>query len=151
MNDVNVPLLGRMYAGDILEALSEARELTFTSLLRHVGVCRRTLSLTLRDLVDEGFVVKRSRGKYSYYGITEKGSKVLSAYLGSGNTEFIVERITKLSLRTLKTMGILKEKQDITEEQLMQMTRRKVVEFIRKLREDASKRLRDSPEGGYAS
>ncbi len=151
MSRVNVPLLGRMYAGDILEALSEARELTFTSLLRQVDVCRRTLSLTLKDLVDEGLVVKRSRGKYSYYGITEKGMEVLSAYSGSGDKDFMVERITQLSLRTLKTMGILEENQDITEEQLTQITRRRVVEFIKKLKEDASKHLETSPEGGYAS
>jgi len=151
MSQVNVPLLGRMYAGDILEALSEAKELTFTSLLRQVGVCRRTLSLTLRDLVDEGLVVKRSRGKYSYYGITEKGMEVLSVYSGSGDTNFIVERITQLSLRTLKTMGILEKNQGMTEEQLMQITRGKVVEFIEKLREEASKPLKGSPEGGYAS
>ena len=151
MSQVNVPLLGRMYAGDILEALSEARELTFTSLLRQVGVCRRTLSLTLKGLVDEGLVVKRLQGKYSYYGITEKGMEVLSAYSGSGDTNLMVERITQLSLRTLKNMGILEENQDTTEEQLMQITRRRVVEFIRKLKEDASKQLQASPEGGYVS
>ena len=151
MSQVNVPLLGRMYAGDILEALSEARELTFTSLLSQVGVCRRTLSLTLKDLVDEGLVVKRLQGKYSYYGITEKGMEVLSVYSGPGDTNLMVERITQLSLRTLKTMGILEENKDTTEEQLMQMTRRRVVEFIEKLKEDASKHLQAGPEGGYAS
>jgi len=151
MSQVNVPLLGRMYAGDILEALSEARELTFTSLLRQVGVCRRTLSLTLRDLVDEGLIVKRSQGKYSYYGISEKGVEVLSAYSGSSDTDFVVERITQLSLRTLKNMGVLEKNEDMTEKQLMQITRGKVVEFIEKLREEASKQLKGNSGGGYVS
>jgi len=150
MNEVNTPLLGRRYAGDILTALSEARELTFTYLLHEVSTCRRTLSLTLTDLLDEGLVVKRSRGKYSYYSITERGMEILSAHSGSRDN-FIVERITQLSLKTLKNMGLLEENEDITEEQLTHITRRKVVEFMKKLREDASKQSKGDLEAGDSS
>ena len=68
-----IPFFGSRGVLQILNVLGSREESTFTKIIDELGISRKTLRLTLEELVEQGFVEKRVHGRRSYYSITEKG------------------------------------------------------------------------------
>jgi DNA-binding MarR family transcriptional regulator len=125
---------GRTYSLHVLDVLMKSEESTFTEIIDEVGISPTTLSLTLKDLVEEGFAEKRVYGRNRYYSITEKGEKALR--LRPRGPQFDVDRMTQLVAKRLREKGVLDEYPEVSNEQLMQAIRRRVKRFIDQVAED---------------
>jgi len=119
--------LGRAYGLHILDLLMGSEESTFTDIIDELGISPTTLSLTLKDLVEEGLAERRIYGRSSYYSITDKGRKALK--LQRKGPQFDIDRMTQLVAKRLREEGVL-EKYQVPNEQLMQAIRRKVKRFM---------------------
>jgi len=119
--------LGRAYGLHILDVLLGSEEFTFTDIIDELGISPTTLSLTLKDLVEEGLAERRVYGRSSYYSITDKGKKALK--LQRKGPQFDIDRMTQLVAKRLREEGVL-EKYQVPNEQLMQAIRVKVKRFI---------------------
>ena len=73
----DVTILGRSFGLNILEALRERRETSFSGLMGEMGMNRATLSRTLGDLMNHGYVERRAYGRHRYYTATKKGLRKL--------------------------------------------------------------------------
>jgi len=103
---VDVPLLGKAYAYDLLTVLGRGK-LTFTGLLNEMKVSRTTLSNTLQALVDEGYVSKEVIGRYTVYRLTDKGLETLQPR--SQIEDVLLERLTDYVLERLTERDLLKQ------------------------------------------
>jgi len=119
--------LGRAYGLHILDILMGSEESTFTDIIDELGISPTTLSLTLKDLVEEGLAERRIYGRSSYYSITDKGKKALK--LQRKGPQFDIDRMTQLVAKRLREEGVL-EKYQVPNEQLMQAIRVKVKRFM---------------------
>jgi len=119
--------LGRAYGLHILDILLGSEESTFTDIIDELGISPTTLSLTLKDLVEEGLAERRVYGRSSYYSITDKGRKALK--LQRKGPQYDIDRMTQLVAKRLREEGIL-EKYQVPNEQLLQAIRVKVMRFI---------------------
>jgi len=111
----------------ILDILQGSEESTFTDIIDELGISPTTLSLTLRDLVEEGLAERRVYGRSSYYSITNKGKKALR--LQRKGPQFDIDRMTQLVAKRLREEGVL-AKYQVPNEQLIQAVRVKVKRFI---------------------
>ena len=119
--------LGRTYSLHILDMLQGCEESTFTGIVDELGISPTTLSLTLKDLVEEGLAERRVYGRSSYYSITDKGRKALR--LQQKGPQFDIDRMTQLVAKRLREKGVL-EKYQVPNEQLIQAIRKKVQRFM---------------------
>lgn len=119
--------LGRVYSLHILDILQGSEESTFTDIIDELGISPTTLSLTLKDLVEEGLAERRVYGRSSYYSITDKGKKALK--LQQRGPQFDIDRMTQLVAKRLREKGVL-ERYQVSNEQLIQAIRAKVKRFI---------------------
>ena len=132
---------GRTYSLHILDVLMKREESTFKEIMAELGISPTTLSLTLKDLVREGFAQRRIYGRNSYYSITEEGEKALKQPRGS---QFDIDRITQLVAKRLRETGVTEEYPKVTNEQLIRAIRRRVKRFI----DEVGKEVRQNFEGG---
>lgn len=135
-------VLRRTYSLHILDVLLKSEESTFTEIVDELGISPTTLSLTLKDLVEQGFTEKRVYGRRSYYSITEKGKKALR--LQQKGPQFDIDRMTQLVAKRLRDKGILEKFPEVSSEQLMRAIRRRVKRFM----DEVSQRLQEDFEGG---
>ena len=135
-------ILGRTYSLHILDVLLKSEESNFTEMIKELGISPTTLSLTLKDLVEEGFAEKRVYGRNSYYSITEKGKKALR--LQPKGPQFDIDRVTQLVAKRLREKGVLEKYGKVSSEQLMQAIRRRVKRFMDEVAED----LQQNMQGG---
>ena len=124
----------RSYSLHILDVLLKSDESTFTEIIDELGISPTTLSLTLRDLVDEGLAEKRVYGRRSYYSITQKGKKALS--LQPKGPQFDIDRMTQLVAKRLKEKGVLEKYPEVSNEQIIQAIRKRVKLFIDEVTEE---------------
>jgi DNA-binding HxlR family transcriptional regulator len=135
-------VLGRTYSLHILDVLVKSEESTFTEIVTELGISPTTLSLTLKDLVEEGFAEKRVYGRRSYYSITEKGKKALK--LQQKGPQFDIDRMAQLVAKRLRDKGALEKYPEVSNEQLMQAIRKRVKRFM----DEVAEELRQNFQGG---
>jgi len=111
---MEVPLLGKTYANDLLGVLVRGKS-TFTGLLNEMKVSRTTLSNTLQALVDEGYVSKEAIGRYTVYRITEKGFQTLEPQ--PKVEDVLLEHLTDYVYKRLEERGML-ERYDVDRREL---------------------------------
>ena len=138
---MEVPLLGRRYAYDILRLLQE-RKCTFTRLWTKLAISKTTLSTTLQDLVEEGLVSKKAIGQYTVYRLTEKGNKVLSKY--PHDEDAILNRLTNYVLEKLEDQGYLDKYSDMQLEEVSQNIREKAKQALAEMTKTFEETLRGS-------
>lgn len=114
-------------------------------MIDELGISPTTLSLTLKDLVEEGFAEKRVYGRSSYYSITEKGKRILRSQ--RRGPQFDLDRMTQLVAKRLRDEGVLERYPKVSNEQLMLAIRKKVNSFI----EQVSEELQQDFKGGKQS
>jgi len=136
---VEVPLLGKAYAYDLLTALGRGK-LTFTGLLNEMKVSRTTLSNTLQALVDEGYVSKEVVGRYTVYRLTEKGLETLQP--GSQIEEGLLERLTDYVLKRLTERGLLKQ-YEIDRKELSEDIQKHAQKLLREIVENVEKSIKE--------
>ena len=135
-------VLGRTYMVHILDVLQKSEESTFTDIMGELGISPTTLSLTLKDLVQEGLAEKRVYGRRSYYSITETGKKALK--LRQKGPQFDIDRMTQLVAKRVREEGVLEKYRGVSNEQLMQAIRKRVKRFM----EEVAKGLQQDLKGG---
>ena len=133
---------GRTYGLHILDILTKSDESTFTEIIDELGISPTTLSLTLKDLLTEGFAEKRVYGRSSYYSITKKGRKALGSQ--QKGPQFDIDRMTQLVAKRLRDEEVLERFPKVSNEQLMRAIRKKVKNFI----EQISAELQQELKGG---
>jgi predicted transcriptional regulator len=131
---------GRTYSLHILDVLMKSEESTFTEIIDEVGISPTTLSLTLKDLVEEGFAEKRVYGRNRYYSITKKGENALR--LQPKGPQFDIDRMTQLVAKRLREKGVLDKYPEVSNEQLMHAVRKRVKRFIEEVAEDLQRDLK---------
>ncbi len=134
---MEVPLLGRTYAFDLLRVLAGGR-LTFTGLLNEVKVSRTTLSNTLQALADEGYVSKEAIGRYTVYRISEKGIQTLQ--LRSQTDGALLEHLTDYVLKRLKERGLLQQ-YDVDRRELSEEIQKRTHKLLKEIVEDVEKTI----------
>jgi len=138
---MRVPLLGREYAYPVLRALGESGQATFTGLLSELDISRATLSATLQDLVDQGYVQKETLGKYSIYRLKEKGSRELTRGTGS---EPIVERLAIYIYEKMRDKGQVKS--DAEREEVLAAIREKAQQLVEQVAASAVELLKEKED-----
>ena len=138
---MEIPLLGREYAFPLLEVLEKRGQTTFTGLLTELKVSRATLSSTLQDLVEEGYVQKETLGKYSIYRLKEKGSQELTRRIGC---DPLVERVAVHIYEKMKSEG--KIDFDTEREEVLAAIREKAQQLIEQIANSASEILGEARE-----
>ncbi len=133
-------ILGRTYSLHILDILVKNEEFTFTEIIDELGISPTTLSLTLKDLVEDGFAEKRIYGRRSYYSITEKGKNALK--LQPKGPHFDIDRMAQLVAKRLREKGVLEKYPEVSNEQLMQAIRRRVKRFMDEVAEELQQNFR---------
>ena len=133
---------GRSYSLHILDVLLQGKESTFTEIIKELGISPTTLSLTLHDLVYEGFAEKRVYGRSSFYSITEKGRNILKSLQKS--PQFDIDRMTQLVVKRLRENGNMDKFSDVSNEQLIRTIRSKVKDFIKQIPDE----IRKETKGG---
>lgn len=131
---------GRAYSLHILDVLTQSDESTFTEMIDELGISPTTLSLTLKELVREGFAEKRIYGRSSYYSVTEKGRKALGSQ--QKGPEFDIDRMTQLVAKRLRDGKVLDRFPKVSNEQLMRAIRKKVRDFIQQVSEELQQDLK---------
>jgi len=132
-------ILGRTYSLHVLDVLLKSEESTFTEIIGELGISPTTLSLTLKDLVEEGFAEKRVYGRRSYYSITEKGKKALRSQ--PKGPQFDIDRMAQLVAKRLRERGALEKYPEVSNEQLMQAIRGRVKRFMDEVAEELQQNL----------
>lgn len=132
---------GRTYSLHILDVLLRSEESKFTEMIEELGISPTTLSLTLKDLVDEGLAEKRVYGRSSYYSITEKGKKALK--LHRKGPQFDIDRIAQLVAKRLREEKILEKYEDVSNEQLMQAIRKRIKRFLEEVTEELREKWKE--------
>jgi len=134
-------VLGRTYSLHILDILLKSEESTFKEIIDELGISPTTLSLTLKDLMEEGFAEKRVYGRRSYYSITEKGKKALE--LQQKGPQFDIDRMAQLVAKRLREKGVLEKYPEVSNEQLMQAIRRRVKRFMDEVAEELQQNFQE--------
>jgi len=136
---VDVPLLGKAYAYDLLTVLGRGK-LTFTGLLNEMKVSRTTLSNTLQALVDEGYVSKEVIGRYTVYRLTDKGLETLQPR--SQIEDVLLERLTDYVLKRLTEKGLL-ERYEVDRKELSEDIQKHAQKLLREIVESVEKSIRE--------
>jgi len=136
---VEVPLLGKAYAHDLLKVLGRGK-LTFTGLLNEMKVSRTTLSNTLQALVNEDYVSKEAIGKYTVYRLTEKGLETLQPR--SQIEDVLLERLTDYVLKRLAEKGLL-EQYEIDRKELSEDIQKHAQKLLREIVESVEKSIKE--------
>ena len=136
---MEVPLLGKTYAYDLLKVLGRGK-LTFTGLLNEMKVSRTTLSNTLQALVDEGYVSKEVIGRYTVYRLTDKGLETLQPR--SQIEDVLLERLTDYVLKRLTERGLLKQ-YEIDRKELSEDIQKHVQKLLREIVENVEKSIKE--------
>lgn len=136
---MEVPLLGKMYAHDVLSILGRGK-FTFTGLLNEVKVSRATLSNTLQALVDEGYVSKEAIGKYTVYRITEKGFQTLQPK--SQIEDVLLKRLTDYVVQRLEERGLF-EQFEIDEKELSEDIQKRAHKLMKEMIENLEKSIKE--------
>jgi len=132
---------GRTYSLHVLDILLKSEESTFTEIIDELRISPTTLSLTLKDLVEQGFAEKRAYGRRSYYSITEKGKRTLR--LQQKGSQFDIDRMTQLVAKRLREKGVLEKYPHVSNEQLIQAIRNRVKRFIDEVAEELRQNLQE--------
>ncbi len=125
-------VLGRAYTLHILDGISE-KELTFTRLLKNLGISRGALATTLEDLVASKLVNRRKYGRHVYYSITEEGLKILHRY--SVSPDFLEEKI----MQTIYSRLAEKFPEGFSKRQVEEKIRPRIRQFMDMLAGDITK------------
>jgi len=136
---LEVPLLGKTYAYDLLKILGRNR-LTFTRLLNEMKISRTTLSNTLQALVNEGYVNKKVIGRYTVYRITEKGYQTLKPE--SQVEGVLLRHLNDYVLKRLREKGLLKH-YEIDEKELSEDIRKRAQKLLREIVESVERSIKE--------
>jgi len=136
---MEVPLLGKTYAYDLLKVLGKGK-LTFTGLLNETKVSRTTLSNTLQALVDEGYVSKEVIGRYTVYRISEKGLRTLQPQ--PQIEDVLSERLTEYVLKRLKERGLL-EQHEVDRKELSEDIQKRAQKLLKEIVESVEKSIKE--------
>lgn len=136
---MEVPLLGKTYAYDLLKVL-EKEKLTFTRLLNEMKVSRTTLSNTLQALVKEDYVSKEAIGRYTVYRLTEKGLETLQSH--SKIEDVLSDRLTDYVLKRLKEKGLL-ARYEIDRKALSEDIRKRTKKLLKEIVETVEKSIEE--------
>lgn len=136
---MEVPLLGKTYAYDLLKILGRGK-FTFTGLLNEMKVSRTTLSNTLQALVEEGYVNKEAIGRYTVYRITEKGLETLKPH--SQINDVLLKRLTDYVLKRLTEKGLL-EHYEIDEKELSEDVQEHAQKLLREIVESVERSIKE--------
>jgi len=136
---VEVPLLGKAYAYDLLKVLGRGK-LTFTGLLNEMKVSRTTLSNTLQALADEGYVSKETIGRYTLYRLTEKGLQTLQP--PSQTEDVLLEHLTDYVLKRLKEKGLL-EQYEVDRKELSEDIQKHAQKLLKEIVESIEKSIKE--------
>jgi DNA-binding HxlR family transcriptional regulator len=140
----DVTILGRSFGLHILEALRERRETSFSGLMEELGMNRATLSRTLGDLMNHGYVERRAYGRHRYYTATKKGLRKLEELKRPELTE---DRIVQLVYRSLGERGVLERYPEVTREAVLQATRSATLAMMKSVRKTVEEELRGKRNG----
>jgi len=136
---MEVPLLGKTYAYDLLNVLGKGK-LTFTGLLNEIKISRTTLSNTLQALVDEGYVSKEVIGRYTVYRISEKGLRTLQPQ--PQIEDVLSERLTDYVFKRLKERGLL-EQYEIDRKELSEDIQKRAQKLLKEIVESVEKSIKE--------
>jgi len=136
---MEVPLLGKTYAYDLLEVLVRGK-LTFTGLLNEMKVSRTTLSNTLQALVDKGYVSKEVIGRYTVYRLTEKGLETLKPH--SKIEDALLEHLTDYVLKRLREKGLL-ERYEIDRNELSEDISKRAQKHLKEIVESIETSIKE--------
>ena len=133
---MEVPFLGKTYALDLLKILGTGK-FTFTGLLNELKISRTTLTNTLQTLVEEGYVNRKTIGRYAVYRITQKGASVLQPTSEIGDV--LLNKLTDYVAKRLEERG-LSENFDIDEKELSE----EIQKHVQKLLPEMVERIENS-------
>jgi len=136
---LEVPLLGKMYAYDLLKILGR-NKLTFTGLLNEMEISRTTLSNTLQALVNEGYVSKEAIGRYTVYHITEKGFRTLKTE--SQIEDVLSDRLIDYVLKRLMDKGLL-ERYEIDRKELSEDIGKRAKRLLKEMVESVEESIKE--------
>jgi DNA-binding HxlR family transcriptional regulator len=134
---MDIPLLGREYAFPVLQALGKNGQSTFTGLLTELDISRATLSATLHELVHEGYIQKKTLGKYSVYSLKERGSQELSTRTENP----VIEQLATYIYETMKSKGQIESNTE--KDEVLIAIRKKTLELIEQIVTDATETLKE--------
>ena len=134
---MDIPLLGREYALPVLKTLERQGQSTFTGLLTELDISRATLSATLHELVNEGYIQKETLGKYSVYRLKERGSQELT--IRTENP--VVEQLATYIYETMKSKGQIGSNTE--KDEVLLAIREKTLELIEQIVTDATETLKE--------
>jgi len=136
---VEVPLLGKTYAYDLLKVLGRGK-LTFTGLLNEMKVSRTTLSNTLQALVNEGHVSKETIGRYTVYRLTGKGLETLQPR--SQIEDVLLEHLTDYVLKRLTEKRLL-ERYEVNRKELSEDIQKHAQKLLKEIVESIEKSIKE--------
>ena len=136
---MEVPLLGKTYAYDLLKVLGRGK-LTFTGLLNEMKVSRTTLSNTLQALVNEGHVSKETIGRYTVYRLAEKGLQTLQPR--SQIEDVLLERLTDYVLKRLTEKRLL-ERYEVNRKELSEDIQKHAQKLLKEIVESIEKSIKE--------
>jgi DNA-binding HxlR family transcriptional regulator len=139
---MEIPLLGREYAFPVLKALGKMGQSSFTGLLTELDISRATLSATLHELVNEGYIQKKTLGKYSVYRLEERGSQELTIR----NGDPVVEQLVSYIYEKMKSKGQIESNTE--KDEVLIAIREKAHEHIEQIVTGATETLKEKGKKG---
>ena len=137
---MDIPLLGREYAFPVLKTLGKKGKSTFTGLLNELDISRATLTATLHELVHEGYIQKKTLGKYSVYSLKERGSQELTIRTGDP----VVEQLVSYIYETMKRKGEIESNTE--KDEVLIAIREKTHEHIEQIVSGVTETLKEKGE-----
>ncbi|MFW9856307.1 MAG: hypothetical protein ACFFFG_14740 [Candidatus Thorarchaeota archaeon] len=100
----------RSFGLPLLKILTEESIINFGSLMEKLQISKKGLYITLKDLEDDGLVVRERRGKKTFVKITPKGEDALLQHFESSREESsLIEEIIDQTLIQLEEEGIISQ------------------------------------------
>jgi DNA-binding transcriptional regulator PaaX len=110
---------------------------SFTGLLTELDIPRATLSATLHKLVHEGYIQKKTLGKYSVYRLEERGFQELTIRTGDP----VVEQLVSYIYEKMKSKGHIESSTEKNE--VLNAIRKKTHELIEQIVASANETLKE--------
>ncbi|MFW9777659.1 MAG: hypothetical protein ACFFE8_02315 [Candidatus Heimdallarchaeota archaeon] len=100
----------RSYGLPLLQILTEESSINFGSLMEKLQISKKGLYITLKDLEDDGLVVRERVGKKTFVKITPRGEDALLQHFESHHEESsLVEEIIEQTLIQLEEEGMISQ------------------------------------------
>lgn len=105
-----------------------------------LSMSRATLSVTLQDLVDGGYIHKENLGKYRVYRLAENGSHQL---MKRGGYEVLLERLALYIYDRMGDKGHIKNRQEADKEEILDVIKEKARQAVERVADSAAELLEE--------